>query len=220
MTGSETRLLARTAAVLLVVSAIRYGWEARQGPPLLSAAEDAGPELLAESRLLKDELDARQRPLGVGELIDPNRASEVELDRLPGLGPATARAIVAARESGGGFSVSDDLLDVSGIGPATLRRINPFLDLKGPGVGGRARSPSTQAPPYQAISAPALLDLNVASASDLAGLPGVGPTLARRILGKRQGRGGFRSIEELLEVRGIGPTILARLRTLTRVGTR
>ena len=220
MTGSETRVLARTAAVLLVVSAVRYGWEAHRSPTLLSAAVDDGPELLAESRLLKEELDARQRPLGVGEKIDPNSASEVELDRLPGLGPATARAIVAAREDSGGFGTPEDLLEVPGIGPATLLRIRPLLDLKRPGIVRRAGSIGSPGPLSTASAAPALLDLNRASAVDLAGLPGVGPTLARRIIDERQGRGGFRRVEELLEVRGIGPATLARIQPLTRVGSR
>ena len=220
MTGSETRVLARTAAVLLAVSAVRYGWEAHRGPTPLSAAGDDGPELLAESRLLKEDLDARQRPLGAGEKIDPNSASEVELDRLPGLGPVTARAIVAARAGSGGFGTPEDLLEVPGIGPATLLRIRPLLDLKRPGIVRRSGSIGSQMPLSTAPAAPALLDLNRASAVDLAGLPGVGPTLARRIIDERQGRGGFRQMEELLEVRGIGPATLARLQPLTRVGSR
>ena len=221
MTGSETRVLARTAAVLLVVSSVRYGWEAHRGPPPLPVPGDDGPGLLAESRVLKEDLDVRRRPLGVGEQIDPNRASEVELDRLPGLGPATARAIVAARERVGGFGSPEGLLDVPGIGPATLLRIRPFLDLSQvPGVARRARSPGSPGPLATAGTASALLDLNRASAVDLTRLPGVGPTLARRIVDARQDRGRFDRVEELLEVRGIGPATLARLRPLIRIGRR
>ena len=145
----------------------------------------------------------------------------MELDRLPGLGPATARAIVAARERVGSFGLPEDLLDVLGIGPATLLRIRPFLDLsQGPGFARRARVPGSQGPLATAGRASVLLDLNRASAVDLARLPGVGPTLARRIVDARQGRGGFDRVEELLEVRGIGPATLARLRPLIRVGGR
>ena len=214
-------MLARTAAVLLVVSAVRYGWEAQRGPPPLPVPGDDGPGLLAESRILKEDLDARRRPLEVGEQIDPNRASEVELDRLPGLGPATARAIVTERERIGGFGSPEGLLDVPGIGPATLLRIRPFLDLSQvPGAARRARSPGSPGPRATAGPASALLDLNRASTVDLERLPGVGPTLARRIVGARQGRGGFQQVEVLLEVRGIGPATLARLQPLIRVGGR
>lgn len=61
-----------------------------------------------------------------------NRAGEQELDALPGIGPAKARAILELREhKGGRFSSLEDLLDVKGIGPATLERMRPRLRLDG-----------------------------------------------------------------------------------------
>ncbi len=220
MTDSETRVLARTAAVLLVVSAARYGWEARRGPPALPAPEDDGPALLAESRRLQQENDARARPLAAGERIDPNRATDTELDRMPGLGPAAARAIVAEREEKGGFGSVDELLDVPGIGPATMQRIHPFLERSPVGrtVRGGAPPSSRPAVPRLTRAAPAALDLNAASQADLERLPGVGPALAARIIEKRTAKGGFRTPDDLLEVRGIGAATLARLRPLVRVG--
>lgn len=56
------------------------------------------------------------------------------------------------------------------------------------------------------------LDLNRASASNLIGLPGIGPKLAQRIVEYRSRKKGFRSVDRLLRVRGIGPKTLARLR--------
>jgi competence ComEA-like helix-hairpin-helix protein len=61
------------------------------------------------------------------------------------------------------------------------------------------------------------LDLNTATQIDLEALPGVGPKTAAAILEERARRGGYRSVTELLEVRGIGPATLERLRTLVRV---
>jgi competence ComEA-like helix-hairpin-helix protein len=61
------------------------------------------------------------------------------------------------------------------------------------------------------------LDLNEASAADLELLPGIGPSLARRIVQDRLGHGAFGAVEELLRVRGIGPATLARLRPLLYV---
>jgi competence protein ComEA len=58
-----------------------------------------------------------------GPPIDLNRASEAELDTLPGVGPATAAAIVATRQERGGFRSVDDLLDVRGIGEAKLAEL-------------------------------------------------------------------------------------------------
>lgn len=52
--------------------------------------------------------------------ISLNSASASELTALPGVGPATAAAIVAHRETNGAFGAVDDLLQVKGIGPAKL----------------------------------------------------------------------------------------------------
>jgi competence protein ComEA len=59
--------------------------------------------------------------------IDVDRASEAELLRLPGIGPALAGRIVAERAAGGAFGGPDGLLRVRGIGPKTLERIRPYL---------------------------------------------------------------------------------------------
>lgn len=55
------------------------------------------------------------------------------------------------------------------------------------------------------------LDLNTASAADLERLPRIGPTLAARITAYRTQRGGFRRVDELTHVAGIGEKTLARL---------
>lgn len=62
---------------------------------------------------------------GVLQLININLASVVELEQLPGVGPATAKAIVAYREKNGAFLKVEDLLKVRGIGPAKLSEILP-----------------------------------------------------------------------------------------------
>ncbi len=56
------------------------------------------------------------------------------------------------------------------------------------------------------------LDLNRASASDLELLDGIGPTLARTIVEHREASGAFESVEQLVEVKGIGPVTLEKLR--------
>lgn len=61
------------------------------------------------------------------------------------------------------------------------------------------------------------LDLNAATQAQLEDLPGVGPATATAILDERKRRGRFKSVEELLEVRGIGPAKLEQLRDLVRV---
>jgi len=64
------------------------------------------------------------------------------------------------------------------------------------------------------------LDINRASAADLEELPGIGPELARRIAQWRSRRGRVENLEELLEVKGIGPRRLEALRRALRVDNR
>jgi len=59
--------------------------------------------------------------------VDLNRATLAELDTLPGVGPATATAIIAWRDENGGFRQVDDLLEVPGIGPTRLERLRPLV---------------------------------------------------------------------------------------------
>lgn len=62
-----------------------------------------------------------------------------------------------------------------------------------------------------------LVDINTASADQLDTLPGVGPATAQAILDERERRGRFDSVEELIDVRGIGDAKLEALRDLVRV---
>jgi competence ComEA-like helix-hairpin-helix protein len=61
------------------------------------------------------------------------------------------------------------------------------------------------------------LDLNAADSLALLSLPGVGPAYASRILAYRRAHGAFTSVEELLQVKGIGPKRLERLRAFVAV---
>ncbi len=56
-----------------------------------------------------------------------------------------------------------------------------------------------------------LVDINHANESELAGLPGVGPAIAKRIIAFRTENGPFRSVGELRNVKGIGPKKFERL---------
>ena len=64
---------------------------------------------------------------GSGALVDLNAASEAELDTLPDVGPVTAQSILAWREEHGGFTTVDELLEVDGIGEATLAKLAPHV---------------------------------------------------------------------------------------------
>lgn len=63
----------------------------------------------------------------------------------------------------------------------------------------------------------ALIDLNQATAAELEELPKVGPVLAQRIIEHRDQVGGFRSVEELDDISGIGPAMMAAIAPLVAV---
>jgi competence protein ComEA len=58
-------------------------------------------------------------------VVNINTATEPELESLTGVGPVTANAIIQYRTEHGPFATVDDLLNVSGIGPATLEELRP-----------------------------------------------------------------------------------------------
>jgi competence protein ComEA len=75
-------------------------------------------------------LSSHAKPLVYIAPVNINTASEAELDRLPGVGPATARKIVEYRAQSGPFSTPDDLLNVKGIGPKKLARMRDSVRVR------------------------------------------------------------------------------------------
>jgi competence protein ComEA len=64
-----------------------------------------------------------------------------------------------------------------------------------------------------------LLDLNRAKAGELEALPGIGAVLAQRVIAFRESLGGFRRIEDLREVKGIGAKKFDQLKLLVTVSS-
>lgn len=126
-TPDERRVLGFLALLLMLSAAAR--WLDRPPEVVTDARPVDVPALLRQDSVLRGRQEARAQPLGGSETIDPNRADADALQRLPGVGPSTAAAILASRDSAGPFRSAEDLLRVRGIGPAKLARMREHLSL-------------------------------------------------------------------------------------------
>ena len=70
--------------------------------------------------------------------LDPNTCPPDSLELLPGIGPALAKRIVAARQEGVHFARARDLQVIRGIGPRVVERLTPYLTFVAPDSGNTA----------------------------------------------------------------------------------
>ncbi len=82
-------------------------------------------------------------------------------------------------------------------------------------AGQVVAAPQNAAPAKPAVTTP--VNINTATADQLDGLPGVGPKLAARIVEYRQKNGGFKKIEDLMNIQGIGEKNFLKLKPLITV---
>jgi competence protein ComEA len=169
--------------------------------------------------------------------VDLNTADHSQLLQLPGVGESLATRIEAYRRQYGGFRDVEDLRHVSGIGPATLERLRPFVYAQPPVVsdGEDWLAPKDPEPALRSRPAPmklplvkstgnkkaealtGQLDINIATSEELQLLPGIGPGLSARIVAARTVKP-FQTVDDLRHVHGIGAKTLERLRPHVMVG--
>jgi competence protein ComEA len=92
-------------------------------PTVMGSSISSGPTTAASSGAPSTSGSA---PAPTG-LVDLNTATVEQLDALPGIGPVTAAAIVAWRDTNGRFTSVDQLGDVDGIGPARLEKLRHLV---------------------------------------------------------------------------------------------
>ncbi|MDQ0403727.1 competence protein ComEA [Streptomyces sp. DSM 40167] len=213
--GLERRSVAALTVLLVVAGlfAAQHFWTGR-------TQSVAAPEVVREAAAVgaRDE-DGRK---GEGKAVDgaaPTAGAEIVVDvggkvRKPGVHrlPAGSRVADALRAAGGvrdgaktdGLNQARFLVDGEQVvvgAPAPVAGVAP---------GGAATAGSGAAAPAAPVS------LNTATPDQLDTLPGVGPVLAQHIIDYRTQHGGFRSVDELREVNGIGERRFADLRDLVR----
>jgi competence ComEA-like helix-hairpin-helix protein len=214
----------RNAALLLLATAVGgqalLHWRGKSDvAPGAVAFRVADPGGLARQQHLAV---TRGAELADSEVVDLDRAPAGELVRLPGVGPALAKRIVAERAKNGPFG-GPACLDarVPGVGEGFLRRTGTHLTFSG---GGCTATSSTEAanPPQGGRSGgggcPEVVDLNRATEADLVCLPGIGAARAKAILAWRSRSGGFREVAELGKVPGVPKGVVEGARERLTVG--
>ncbi|MFF7307456.1 helix-hairpin-helix domain-containing protein [Streptomyces sp. NPDC008137] len=230
--GLERRSVLALSAVLVVAAAfaVQHFWTGRtqsvRPPEVVRAVapyEERGQVGQTE------EERGPGVPAGAAEATGASGSPEIVVDvggkvREPGIHrlPSGSRVADALRAAGGvkpgtntdglnraRFLVDGEQVVVGGPAPGT-----------GPGAGTGAGGTAVGGPPAGAAAGGAMpaapVSLNTATADQLDTLPGVGPVLAQHIIDYRTRHGGFRSVDELREVNGIGDRRFADLRDLVR----
>ena len=181
------------AAVLVVVAALRYLGDGDGAPRPARVSVEGAP--------------VRERGAGAGRALFVHVAGEV---RRPGLYRLSAGSRVAgALERAGGPGRRAELAAVNLA--ATLEDGQQVVVPRRGAAGAPASSGASSASGATA-TARARISLASATAEQLDGLDGIGPTLAKRILEYRDEHGGFRSVGQLSAVEGIGEKRLAALK--------
>jgi competence protein ComEA len=208
--GLEPKTLAALAVVLVVaaVFAAQHFWAGRPQP--LRA-----PELVQQGSAQPPSGPASEPSPSPGPPVaGQERAATIVVDvsgkvRRPGVLELPAGSRVAdALAAAGGAKESTDLTG--------LNRARVLMDGEQVVVGGPAPPPPGGSGTGPAGAPPGPISLNSATADQLETLPGVGPVLAQHILDHRVQNGGFRSVDELRDVNGIGDRRFEVLRNLVR----
>ena len=118
-----------------------------------------------------------------------------------------------AISAAGGF-----LVDADKTGINLARALDDGEQLEVPYQAGAAPLVITEAPAVAPPASAELMNINIASQTELDTLPGIGPTTARKIIEYRDANGPFVTIEDILKVSGIGPGTYERIKDLITVG--
>ena len=172
-------------------------------------------------------------------VFDPNTADSAKLVSL-GLRPYVAKNILKYRRKGGSFRKAEDFSRIYGIEPSQYARLKPYIRIDSvsrPVKGSRVTLPldvpndpvqpglteKTVSPlpvlPSERPTGVLTMDINRVDTTVLQQLKGVGAVTARRIMEYRNSLGGFHSVSQLQEIKGLYPETLSRLQSLLKIDT-
>ena len=158
--------------------------------------------------------------------LNINSATEEMLMTLPGINRATAHNIVEYRRQIGGFRKVEDLALVSGVGATRLNliRLEICVDRK---KNSKNSTPSgskqdlsiNENRMYQknalrmnSVNGASKVNVNSSNVFQLMKVKGIGQTLAENIVTYRDKKGFYKSLDDLVKVRGFGPALLSAIR--------
>jgi competence protein ComEA len=217
---------ARLGVVLLVVIAVVAGFVwyrigAGSGvdggaPPRSNRARDAGDAVTTTVPAAGDATatTAPSSPKGTAARLAVHVAGAVTHPGVVEL-PTGARVIDAVEAVGGASPEADlDRLNLAAKVADGERVFVPKVGQADPGVLAGDTAPGGDG---DAGATGGKLNLNTATEAQLEQLPGIGPTYAQAIVAERERRGGFKSVNELRSVRGIGDKRFSQLEPLVTV---
>jgi competence protein ComEA len=212
----------RAGVAVLVVVAVAAGFAwyriglGAEGPGAEDPAADAAPEppAVPASAVPSTNGPAGSVPPPAGGDVAVHVAGAVVRPGVIEL-PDGARVIDAVEAAGGGLPDAD--LDRMNLAARLVDGQRVLVQRVGepPAPAEPAAGPATPAGVGEPSGAP--INVNTATQEQLETLPGIGPVLAEAIITERDRRGGFRSVNELRDVRGIGDQRFADLEGLVTI---
>jgi competence protein ComEA len=152
--------------------------------------------------------DMDEHPIAARQFaFDPNTATKDDFVAL-GLSPKLAQTILNYRSKGGQFRKAEDFKKLYGLREEDYQRLLPWIQIAAkehPAPQAQQGSPNFVSQEERAYKheAPLLLDINTATVEDWDQLRGIGASYAQRIVNFREKLGGFTSVEQVAETRGL-----------------
>lgn len=137
--------------------------------------------------------------------FDPNTATREELARQ-GLSDYVVGNILKYRGKGGKFRTPESLQKIYGMDKASYEAVAPRITI-GQEYRLKERKPQPQYERIQKFAPGTIVNINTADTTTLKRIPGIGSTYARRIINYRTRLGGFHSVDQLQEIRGIDASL-------------
>lgn len=201
---------------------------ASQIPFLLFYAAVVMTLVLATSTasMAEKKMTAEDIKKGAATVIDLNTADQKTIETLPGIGKATAKAIVAGRP----YKSIDDLKRVKGMSDKKITAIKDMVTVGGSSAAAPAATPSASEVKQKAssmqqevtqkaektkskLAAGQHVNINTATKEELDALPGIGPVKAQAIIDNRP----YNTPEDIMKVKGIKQKTFDKIKDIITV---